>query len=82
MGHKVLLSEKSMQVMEECIPELASHAFRLAYYQALTAGAGVLEAVDGSLVETTADGDRKVLRQLPSPTKVELGSRRMRSRHS
>jgi hypothetical protein len=80
VGQKVLLSEKSMQVMEERIPELASHAFRLAYFQALTTGTGVLEAVDGTLVETSADGDRKVLRKLRSPTKVEPGSRRMRAR--
>ena len=81
MGQKVLLSEKSMQIMEERIPELASHAFRLAYYRALTTGAAVLEAVDGSLVETTADGERKVLRKLPSPTQIEPGSRRVRARH-
>jgi DNA-directed RNA polymerase subunit E'/Rpb7 len=80
MPPKVVLSEKSMQVMEARIPELAGHAVHRAYYQALTTSGKVLEAVDGILVETTAEGERKVIRKLTAPTQVVPGSKRVRVR--
>jgi hypothetical protein len=82
MGQKVVLSEKSMQVMEARIPELASHAVHRAYYQALTTSGKVLEAVNGILVETTAEGEHKEIRRLALPTPVVPGSRRVRSRQA
>ncbi len=82
MGQKVVLSEKSMQAMEARIPELASHAVHRAYYQALTTSGKVLEAINGILVETTAEGEHKEIRRLSSPTAVLPGSRRVRSRQA
>jgi hypothetical protein len=80
MGQKVVLSEKSMQMMEARIPELAGHAVHRAYYQALTTSGKVLEAVNGVLVETTAEGEHKEIRRLTAPTIVVPGSKRVRTR--
>lgn len=82
MGQKVVLSEKSMQIMEARIPELAGHAVNLAYYQALTTSGKVLEALNGILVETSVDGGHKEIRRLTAPTFVVPGSKRVRSRHA
>lgn len=80
MKRIVKLSEQSMQVMEARIPELAGNAVRLAYYQALTTGGTVTEAVNGNLVETSADGGQRVIRSLPGPMAVTPGSKRIRGR--
>ena len=80
MGQKIVLSEKSMQIMEAHIPELAGHAVHRAYFQALTTSGKVLEAVNGFLVETSAEGEHKKIRKLPAPTAVVPGSKRVRTR--
>lgn len=74
------LNEESMQYMEARIPELASSAFARAYYQALTISGKVLEARDGLLVETSAEGQTRVIRSLAKPLTVELGVKRFRAR--
>lgn len=71
------LDEKSMQFLEERIPELAEGAVKQAYYQALSAGCKVLEVVDGSLVETSSDGSVRLIRCLPESTPVAAGSKRL-----
>jgi len=47
LGQKIVLSEKSMQIMDALIPELAGHAVHRAYYPARTTSGKVLEAVNG-----------------------------------
>ncbi len=74
------LSEESMQYMEAHIPELAGSAFARAYYQALTTSGKVLEARDGLLVETSAEGQIRVIRSIAKPLTVELGVKRFRAR--
>ena len=78
MKSRVQLSEKSMLAMESQIPELAGGAVKRAYYQALTTGWKVLEAVNGKLVETSADGEQRVIRDLQTPVPVVVGSNRIR----
>lgn len=70
-----ILDEKTMEALESKIPKLAEGAVKQAYVQALVTSGSVLEAVDGQLVETYADGTVKVLKNLPPPTKVELGKK-------
>jgi len=82
MGQKIVLSEKSMQIMEALIPELAGHAVHRAYYQALTTSGKVLEAANGFLIETTVEGEYKKIRKLPAPTAVVPGSKRVRTRQA
>ena len=72
------LPESVMQQFEELIPELAQSAVRKAYSEALASGATVLEAITGELVETSADGNRRFIKSLPAPYKVELGAKRIR----
>lgn len=74
------LTEESMQLMEARIPELAGNAVKRAYYQALTVSGKVLEARDGQLVETTAEGQSRVIRNLSKPVAVKSGTKRIRAR--
>jgi hypothetical protein len=72
------LNEKSMRQLEARIPEFADQAVKQAYAKALTSGSKVLEVVDGKLVESSPDGSTRVIRSLPAPTYVTLGSKRVR----
>ena len=78
MKHLVKMDENSMQALEKRIPELAGNAVKLAYYQALSTSGKVTEAIDGQLVETSADGAQRVIRNLSKPIAVTLGSKRVR----
>jgi hypothetical protein len=72
------LPESEMQAFEELIPELAQIAVKIAHNEALALGATVLEAINGELVETFANGERRFIKSLPAPYKVELGAKRTR----
>ena len=72
------MSEESMQRMEARIPDLAGNAVHLAYLQALTTSGKVLEARNGQLIETTAEGAVRVIRNIAQPTAVAMGARRVR----
>ncbi len=70
-----------MSSLEAHIPELAQDAVRRAYLQALTTSGQVIEAVEGQLVATSADGNQKVICSLENkPVPVSLGARRVRKR--
>lgn len=76
------MSEESMQRMEARIPELAGNAVRLAYLQALTTSGKVIEARKGQLIETTAEGSVRVIRNIAKPTEVRVGEKRVRARQA
>ena len=78
MSAKFQLSEQAMQSLEVQIPLLAGPAFQRAYYQALTQSGKVLEAINGQLVATLADGDARVIRLLHTPLQVSVGMKRTR----
>lgn len=73
-----VLSEAAMLNLEASIPDLASGAVRKAYAQALTSHGRVIEAENGELVEFTVEGQRRVLKSLPVPTRVTVGLKRVR----
>lgn len=73
------MSEESMQRMEARIPELAGSAVRRAYLQALTTSGKVIEARKGQLIETSAEGTVRVIRNIAQPTQVRLGEKRVRA---
>jgi hypothetical protein len=73
------MSEESMQRMEAQIPELAGTAVRLAYLQALTTTGKVIEARNGQLVETTAEGTVRVMRAIAKPFAIAMGTKRTRA---
>lgn len=72
------LNEASLQRLEASIPELASGAVMQAYARALTLHGRVIEAINGQLLEITAEGQTRVLRQIAPPTAVPLGLKRVR----
>jgi hypothetical protein len=65
--------------MEAQIPELAGTAVKRAYWQALTTTGKVIEARDGQLLETTADGSQRVVRSIAKPVSVTMGTKRTRA---
>lgn len=72
------LTEAAMQSLEAGIPALAQGAFQQARAQALTVHGRIIEAVDGQLVETSAEGLTRVIGSVPAPTRVSLGLKRVR----
>ena len=73
------MSEESMLRMEARIPELAGSALKLAYLQALTTNGKVMEARHGQLVEPTAEGGVRVIRNIAKPIHVRVGEKRVRA---
>ena len=76
------MSEESMQRMEARIPELAGSAVKRAYLQALTTSGKVIEARNGQLNETTAEGTVRVIRSIAKPVAVTMGAKRVRARQA
>ena len=73
------MSEESMQRMEAQIPELAGTAVKRAYWHALTTSGKVLEARNGQLVETTAEGSVRIMRSIAKQISVPMGAKRTRA---
>jgi hypothetical protein len=72
------LNEATLQSLEARIPELARGAVQQAQARALTRHGKVIEAVDGQLRETTAEGTSRLIGELPAPTPVRIGLKRVR----
>lgn len=71
------MSEKSMQFLEEHIPELAQSAVTQAYWQALASGNSVLQSDNGVIYEVFPDGTRTLIKTVTPPTAVTLGETRV-----
>ena len=82
MKSNTLLNEEAMLLMEAHIPELAVNALRRAYYQALTTSGKVLEVRNDQLVETTVDGQTRIIRNIAKSVAVKVGTIRLRSRRA
>lgn len=67
-----LLSEDSMLAAEAEFPRLAALAGRAAHQRALRSGP-VIKAMNGSVVEQSADGSVRVLVKLPPKVQVKKG---------
>lgn len=70
-------TEKSMQFLEEHIPELAQSAVTQAYWQALAAGNSVLQSENGVIYEVFPDGTRTAVKTLPPDSPVVVGETRV-----
>ncbi|ATR81226.1 hypothetical protein CYD26_20365 [Pseudomonas sp. FFUP_PS_473] len=68
------LNEDLLNCLEDKIPGMAAGAISSAYINALGSGRAVAEVVDGMIVETSADGDRKVICSTKPKHKVSVGS--------
>ena len=65
-----------MQRMEALIPTLAHIALQRARWQALTTSGKVVEARDGQLIESYADGTARLTRTIAKPVAVALCTKR------
>ena len=70
-------SEKTMQFLEEHIPELAQSAVTQAYWQTLASGSSVLQSDKGVIYEVFPDGTRKLIKTTPPPSVVAVGETRV-----
>ena len=73
------MSEESIQRMEAFIPTLAHIAVQRARWQALATNGKVVEARDGQLIETAANGTVRVIRTIAEPMAVGVGTKRFRT---
>ena len=73
MKAKRVLSDDLVSRLEDKIPVMAEGAINTAYINALAAGRSVMEVMNGMLVETTADGQHKVIRVAKPKHKVTQG---------
>lgn len=69
------LSEEAMCFLEEHIPELATVAFKQAYWAALASGSSVLISENGNLVEVFPNGKQKFIKRLPPSIPVTRGQK-------
>lgn len=70
------MSEESMQRMEALIPTLAHIAAQRTRRQALAISGKVVEARNGQLIESYADGTARVIRPIAKPVAVAVGTKR------
>ena len=73
------MNEESMQRMEAFIPMLAHIAVQRARWHALAVSGKVVEARDGQLIESYADGTVRVIRTIAKPLAVAMGAKRFRA---
>lgn len=73
------MSEESMKRMQANTPVLAAHTVKRAYLQTRTNSGKVIEARNGQLIETTADGSVRVIRTIAKPITVTMGTKRFRA---
>ena len=79
MSPPIAMSEESMQRMEALIPMLAHIAVQRARWHALAVSGKVVEARNGQLIETAADGTVRVIRTIAKPMVVAMGTKRFRT---
>ena len=76
MTPRTAMSEESMQRMEALIPKLAHIAVQRARRQALATSGKVVEARNGQLIESYADGMVRLIRTIAKPVAVAVGTKR------
>ena len=69
------LNEQEISFLEEHIPELASIAFKQAYWAALASGSSVLVSENGDLIEVFPDGKQKIIKRLSPSISVIRGQK-------
>ena len=68
--------EKTMQFLEQQIPELAESAFRQAYWRTLDAGLSVMITENNGIYEVFPDGTKTFIKTTQPPTSVTIGEKR------
>lgn len=63
----MILNDKTLDYLEEHLPELMATATKQAYWQTLASGQSVLIAENGNLIEVFPDGTRTVIKTITKP---------------
>lgn len=69
------LNEEEISYLEEQIPEMASIAFKQAYWAALASGSSVLVSRKGDLIEVFPNGKHKFIKHLAPSIPVTRGQK-------
>ena len=75
MTPRTAMSEESMQRMEALIPKLAHIEVQRARRQAVATSGKVVEARNGQLIESYADGMVRLIRTIAKPVAVAVGTK-------
>jgi hypothetical protein len=67
--------ERALDYLEQQIPSLSAAAVDVAYWQALAAGQVVLVSGAGGIYQALPDGTRKLVKPMPEPLSVPVGTR-------
>lgn len=67
------LDEKTIEYLEQHIPELADAATKQAYWQTLASGNSVLVAENGELREVFPDGTIRFVKKIEPSVKISKG---------
>jgi hypothetical protein len=69
------MNEKTIQFLEDHIPEVAQAAVTQAYWMALASGCKVLQVEGDKLVEVSPDGTKRTVKALTPTTPVKKGQK-------
>lgn len=69
------MNEKTMQFLEDHIPEIAQAAVTQAYWMALSSGYKVLQVEGEKLVEVSPDGGKKIVKSLAPTISIKKGQK-------
>lgn len=69
------LSEKTIDYLEEHLPELMATATKQAYWQTLASGQSVLVAEMGKLMRFFPDGTKEFVKDINKPQSAKIGEK-------
>lgn len=69
------MNEKTIQFIEDHIPEIAQAAVTQAYWMALASGCKVVEVDGDKLVEVSPDGGRRTVKSLAPTISIKKGQK-------
>ena len=69
------MNEKTIQFLEDHIPEIAQAAVTQAYWMALASGCKVLQVEGDKLVEVSPDGEKRIVKSLTPMVSIKKGQK-------
>ena len=69
------MNEKTIQFLEDHIPEIAQAAVTQAYWMALASGYKVMQVEGDKLIEISPDGTKRIVKSLTPTTSIKIGQK-------
>lgn len=69
------MDEKTIEFLEDHIPEMAEAAVVQAYWMALSSGCKVLQVEKNNLIEVSPDGTKRIVKSLPPTISITKGQK-------